>query len=217
MSIIDITLPLYEGMVAWPGSIGLTHQWVKRIERGDSSNDSVIKADIHLGTHVDAPLHFIDDGESVEKMALEVLCGPAFVVELCGVAEVGSKELNGLELPEDVTRLLIKTDNSRYWGKTGEQRAFKPDFVALTEDGARWLVDRGIRLVGIDYLSVGPYPDGSKVHRELLGAGLVLLEGINLFDVSESLYELTCLPLKIRGAEGAPARAVLRTIDGGTR
>lgn len=208
MSIIDITLPLREGMLAWPGSVGLTHEWVKRIDAGGSSNDSIIKADIHLGTHIDAPLHFIDNAASVENIELEVLCGQAFVVEIKGAAAISENELQAAAIPENTERLLIKTDNSF----NGYEDGFNEKFVALTEGGASWLVERGIMLVGIDYLSVGPYPDGSKVHRALLGAGLVLLEGINLSRASQGSYELICLPLKIVGAEGAPARAILRTI-----
>lgn len=210
MSIIDISLDIYGGMPAWPGSVGFVREWTGRIGANRASNDSVIKCDSHIGTHIDAPLHFIKDGASVERLDLNVLCGTVTVADLTGTESIGRRELDGLALSGDLTRLLFKTDNSRLRTDAG----FVRDFVALTEDGGQWLVERGVKLVGIDYLSIGPFPDGAAVHRIVLGAGIVALEGLNLANVAPGRYELICLPLKVVGAEGAPARAVLRTIEG---
>lgn len=209
MSIIDISVPLFEGMHAWPGSVGFRREWVKRIGQTSSSNDSIIKCDAHIGTHVDAPLHFVEGGASAEALDLDALCGPVVVADLTGADEIGEKELDGLGLSEGVERLLFKTRNSDIWAEAG----FNTGFVGLTEQGALWCAGRGLRLVGSDYLSVAPYSNGAPAHRALLGAGVVLLEGLNLSTVMPGRYELICLPLKIVGSEGAPARAILRAID----
>ncbi len=207
MGIIDISVPLYEGMPVWPGSAGIRHEWVKRIDRGDNSNDSVLHYDVHLGTHIDAPFHFCENGRRVEQLSLEVLCGPVFVADLTVVDAIGENDLSFIELPDDTERLLFKTRNSKLW-KKGK---FSPEYVALTKGGAKWIVDRGIQLVGIDYLSIGPYHDSSPTHQVLLEAEVVIVEGLNLTKVQPGRYELVCLPMKFIGTEGAPARAILRT------
>jgi arylformamidase len=208
MSIIDITLPLYNGMAVWPGG-KFRHAWARRIGGAQKSNDSIIETDVHAGTHVDAPLHFINRGESVESMDLDVLCGPAYVADLRGKRSIGEAELESARIPKGTKRLLIKTDNSRIWQGRARNK-FKKDFVALTGCGAERLVKKGIKLVGMDYLSVAPFADGRPVHLALLGAGVVVLEGVNLSTVTKGKYELICLPLKINGADGALARAILR-------
>lgn len=205
MNIIDISVPLREGMPAWPGSIGLRREWVKRIDRGDSSNGSAISCDVHLGTHIDAPLHFIDGRESVDLISLEVLCGPVFVADLTGVDSIGKRTLSRLNVSNGVKRILFKTKNSALWN----QREFNPDYVALTEDAAEWIAQKDILLVGIDYLSIQRYHGATNVHRILLDAGVAILEGLILSDVLPGHYELFCLPLKLTGSEGAPARAIL--------
>jgi len=205
MSIIDISVTLGTGTPAWPGSRGFRQEWVKSISRGDASNDSVISCDAHLGTHVDAPFHFIDAGSTVESMPLDVLCGRAFVAELGEIASIGGKELEAALIPGGTERLLIKTGNSRLW----RESTFNAAYAALSEDGARRLVKCGIRLVGIDYLSIGPYPDGREVHRILLSSGIVIVEGLDLSHVNSGWYKLVCLPLKVAGADGIPARAIL--------
>jgi len=209
MSIIDISVTLDQATPAWPGSRGFRQEWVKRISRGDASNDSVISCDAHIGTHVDAPYHFIESGTTVESMPLEALCGRAFVAELGDIASIGDKELEAASIPKGTERLLLKTGNSRLW----KEATFNAGFTALNEGGARRLVQRGIRLVGIDYLSIGPYPDGREVHRILLGAGMVIIEGLDLSRVRPGEYNLVCLPLKVAGAEGIPARAILTPIE----
>jgi arylformamidase len=163
---------------------------------------------VHVGTHVDAPHHFMNDGRTVEQLPLDVLAGPCYVVQLPdGVEAITAEALEGTSLPADTTRILFGTSNSRFWSQ-GEAR-FQEDFVAVTEDGAEWLVQRGVRLVGVDYLSVAPYGDSLPTHRTLLKAGVVVVEGLDLSAVPRGFYELYCLPLKLLGADGAPARAIL--------
>ena len=208
MEIIDISLPLGPNIPAWPGSPGIRLHWSKRLEAVDECNNSLLECDTHVGTHVDAPLHFLEDGATVEQLSLEILIGPAAVTYLPGVSAITASDLAGLDLPPGVERLLIRTRNSELWGAGITE--FRKDFVALTIDVARWLVNRCIRLIGMDYLSIGSYnKDGAITHRILLEADVIVLEGPNLYGIDPRIYELICLPLKIVGAEGAPARAVL--------
>ncbi len=205
MSIVDISVRLYKGMPEWPESIGLNHEWVNRLDRGDNSNDSTLKCDVHLGTHVEAPLHYIEGGTSVDALSLDMLCGPVFIADLTDADSIGKSELSSLSLPSGTKRIIFKTGNSAFWSK-GD---FNPDFTALTEDGAEWLVKKEICLAGIDYLSIQRYHGAPNVHRILLEAGIIILEGLDLTDALPGQHELVCLPLKLSGAEGAPARAVL--------
>jgi arylformamidase len=161
---------------------------------------------LHCGTHVDAPLHAFAGGAPVEELALEALCGPAVVADLQGAGSIGADELETLHLAPSVERLLLRTDNSRLWR---EGSRFEPDYVGLTLDGAHWLVDRGIGLLGVDCLSVQRFADDFETHRVLLAARVALLEGLALEHVSPGSCELLCLPLKFRGPEAAPARAIL--------
>ncbi|MBA7704711.1 Kynurenine formamidase [subsurface metagenome] len=212
--IIDISVPLYSEMPIWPGSVGLQISRVKCIERGDPVNVSKIDCDIHIGTHIDAPLHFIRDGASIEKIPLDLFCGPAFISALTQVDSIKANDLATLSLPKGINRLLLKTRNSELWKK--EQQDFDPGYVALTVDAAKWIIDQGIHLIGVDYLSVQRYHDKPETHVILLRAEVIIIEGLNLANVTPGWYELICLPLKLMGTEGAPARAVLRRMDAGS-
>ena len=208
--LIDISVPLHSGIPVWPGSTGYLLTQSSCLETGDASMNSMLDMDVHVGTHVDAPCHFIPGAASSEALPLEALIGPAHVA-LVEDAEVVTPELlSGLGLEPDVERLLLKTRNSELWEK-GE-REFRSDFVALTADAARWLVDRGIVLIGIDYLSVQRFGDPPLTHEILLRSGMVVLEGLNLAGAVPGRYELICLPLRLVGSDGAPARAVLRPL-----
>ncbi len=207
MEIFDISVPVRSEMPIWPGSPGVRLDWVKRIENGDVANVSKLETGSHVGTHVDAPLHFIVGGKSAEQLDLGILIGPAVVVELPDCASITATDLAALDLPPQTERLLLKTRNSRLWARG--VTVFTDDFVALTADAAEWVVDNGIKLVGVDYLSVQRYQDGPDTHRILLGADVVVLEGLNLSAVSAGSFALICLPLRLVGADGAPARAVL--------
>jgi len=207
----DITVPLHSGTPTWPGSAGVELTRTLRLEEGDFSNASRLGCDVHVGTHVDAPRHFIESGSTVEQMPLEVMVGPAFVAYLPGAMEITAGALAGLNLPEGTKRLLLRTRNSELWAE--ETTKFMKDYAALTETGAQWVVDHGISLIGVDYVSVQRYGDGPLTHQILLEADVVILEGLNLANVKPGWYELICLPLKLVDADGAPARAVLRSIS----
>ena len=206
-SIIDISVQLHPEMPVWPGSVGIRLSRTKSLEAGDMTNVSRLECDVHIGTHVDAPLHFIEDGSSVEQMPLNILIGPVFVAHLPGGDAITAHDLAALSLPKSTQRLLLRTRNSLLWANGVND--FRTDYVALTADAARWIVEHGIHLVGVDYLSVQRYQDGSETHKILLGAGVIIVEGLNLANVVPGQYELICMPLKLVGAEGAPARAVL--------
>ncbi len=208
MSIIDISLALDSNVPLWPGSPGFKLTWIKSTGAGDEFNNSYLACDVHVGTHVDAPAHILQNGKTVEALELDVLVGRCLVVYLPHLKEITADDLIRAKILPHTERLLIKTDNSRLWAS--DEAEFHKEFVALTHDAARWLVDRGIRLVGIDYLSIGDFENGADTHRILLGNDIVVVEGLNLREVEPDEYELICLPLKLKGAEGSPVRAVLR-------
>jgi arylformamidase len=202
MEIIDISVPVRPGMVTYEGDPQVHLERALSIAEGAVANVSRLDFGVHTGTHVDAPLHFIDGAPGTESLALDVLVGPAHVVDATRVEQVLDEEsLRGLDFPAEAERLVFKTQNSSLW----ELEEFSHDFVHLTGGGARYLIERGTRLVGIDYLSVGD----EAAHRELLGAGIVALEGLDLRSVEPGEYQLVCLPLRLVGSDGAPARAVL--------
>jgi arylformamidase len=206
MKFIDVSVPLDERLPNYPGNAPLDLEPVKRLARGDSSNVSTLRISAHGGTHVDAPRHFYDDGGGVEALPLELLCGPARVVEVSSRAAITADDLAGLDL-SGAARLLIKTSNSRLWGDA----TFHADYVGVGESAARYLVERGVKVVGVDYLSVEPFKTpGAPTHHILLGAGTIVIEGLNLRDVEPGAYEMFCLPLCLVGSDGAPARVVLR-------
>ncbi|MBE0577393.1 MAG: cyclase family protein [Desulfuromonadales bacterium] len=204
--IIDISLPLIEELPVWPGSPKFELVQVSRLGF-DGCNETRLSLGSHTGTHIDAPRHFVENGATVDQLSLEVLVGEAYVVECTATREISAEILERLTLPSKVERLLFKTGNSDLWSLG--QKAFFEDFAALTLDGAEWLVQKGVTLVGIDYLSIQRFHDSNATHEVLLGAGVVVLEGLNLAGVTQGLYDLTCLPLYVVGAEGAPARAIL--------
>lgn len=205
--IIDISVPLKPDLPVWPGSPGFKLYRTMNLAAGDEANVSQLDTDVHVGTHVDAPCHFIESGTAVEDLSLDVLMGAAYVAELPEVQAVTAQDLEKLNLPPNTTRLLLHTTNSRLWEENVTE--FNKDFVALTADGAQWLVDKGIRLIGVDYLSVQRYYDSTLTHEILLGAGIIIVEGLNLTNVAAGMYQLVCLPIKLVGSDGSPARAVL--------
>lgn len=203
MKIFDVTLPMSPAMPVWPGDSPVRLGRVRSMDRGARNNLSSLACCVHSGTHVDAPLHFIADGKDIPALPLDVLIGPARLVELPEVDEITVASLSKLDL-EGVTRVLFKTRNGRL-----EPDGFQKSFVAISLDAAGWLIEQGIRLVGIDYLSVERFGSDGSVHRRLLGAGVVLVEGLDLVGTPPGDYTLCCLPLKLVGSEGAPARVVL--------
>lgn len=201
-------MPLHPAIAVWPESAGVDVRQDLSIEAGDAANVSVVTMDAHSGTHIDAPLHTLAGGAPMSSISLETLNGPAIVISIPGVREITGDDLDRL-LPKATTRVLLKTENS-----AGPIPArFDPDFSALSLDGARCLVDHGIKLIGVDGWSVQRFGGDPEVHNVLLRAGIVLLEGLNLRGVPAGGYRLTCLPLALPTLEAAPARAVLEPLD----
>jgi arylformamidase len=206
MTIYDISLTISPDLTTWPTHPKIEVARYRDIEKGDRSNVSRLNLSSHSSTHVDAPLHFIPGGRSVDTLDLSVLVGPAWVAAT-GANVIDAAALDSLAVPPGTTRLLLRTRNSDLWAR-GDP-GFREDYVALDTSGAQWVVDHGLRLVGIDYLSIAAYHDLVAPHRLLLGAGVIPVEGLNLSGVEPGQYQLACLPLKLGGGDGAPCRAVL--------
>jgi arylformamidase len=210
---IDVTVPLREGMAIWPGDIKIQIERRKSMERGDGANNSAIHFGVHTGTHMDAPRHFIAKGKSIDQLPLDTSVGPARVIEIKDKVSIKAEELKQYNIKRG-ERILFKTVNSpRCW----QTDNFVNDFVFITRDAAQFLVDAGVILVGVDYLSVGSPLDPEKTmrpdtHQILLGAGLWLIEGMNLTEVKAGNYNLICLPLKLVDTEGSPVRVILQPI-----
>lgn len=208
MTIYDISLSISPNLPTWPGDPGLQLEQYESMDKGALYNATKMSSSVHIGTHVDAPRHFLGDGSTVEHLPLEILTGSCYVAQLPdGVDAITSDVLGRTEITSEMKRVLFGTSNSHYWAR-GETK-FQTDFVAITEDGAEWLVQHGVQLVGVDYLSVAPYEESIPTHKVLLQAGVVIVEGLNLSNVMRGFYDLYCLPLKIAGSDGAPARAIL--------
>jgi arylformamidase len=208
MPIYDISLTISPSMPVWPNDPMVELTLAESMDRGDHVNVTKLSMSAHTGTHVDAPHHFLNNHKTVENLPLDVLTGPCYVLQLPDdVDEINAEVLERMPIGDGTRRLLFGTSNSRLWAK-GENQ-FYQDFVAVSEDGAEWLVDHGIELVGVDYLSVAPFGESTPTHTVLLEAGVVVVEGLNLAQVPRGFYDLYCLPLKLSGADGAPARAIL--------
>jgi arylformamidase len=208
MQIFDITLTISPGLPVWPGDPAIQFNQLSDMNKGDSCNVTHISMGVHVGTHVDAPHHFLNDNRTVEDLDLYILTGQAYLIEFPYlVDQISDKLLEVASIPAGVERLLIKTRNSELWSRGTKE--FFNGFVAINNDGAKWLVQKGIKLIGVDYLSVAPFGDGVPTHRTLLKAGVIALEGLNLSQVSAGYYDLYCLPLKLGDSDGAPARVIL--------
>lgn len=203
---IDISVRLHPEMPTWPGSVGYQRRLAQSIITGGIANVSTIEMDVHCGTHIEAPMHFIDGGAPVETIPIDTLVGPAWVVELAAVDRIDAESLEAAVPPGEVRRLLLRTRNSELWAA---QAAFATDYVALTRDGAEWVARRGVRLIGVDYLSVQRFGDDPETHRVLMRANVAILEGLDLSHAPPGHYRLTCLPMYLADAEAAPARAIL--------
>jgi len=207
MPIHDISLPLSDALAVWPKDPSIHITQPRTFEKGDHAQVSHLDLGAHTGTHIDTPAHFIPGGSNLDDLDLEIMVGPALVVDAGQADQLTPAVLETLDIPQGTTRLLFRTRNSNLWEQ--DSSTFHEDFAAISEAGAHWLIDRGVRLVGIDYLSVAPYVDTGPTHRALLGAGVIPLEGLNLSGIAPGTYQLICLPLRIAGVEGAPARAIL--------
>ena len=204
---IDISVPLRGGMAHWPSDPPVRIERIRDLKRGDSSTLSHLSMGSHTGTHLDAPSHFLRGGATLDRIPWEALIGPARVISIRHPERVTAEELERARIRRG-ERILFKTRNSARCWRT---KTFQTRFVHLNSAAARFLVARKVRTIGVDYLSVGGYKkDGRDVHRILLSAGLWILEGLDLSHAAPGRYELICLPLRIAGGEGAPARALLR-------
>jgi arylformamidase len=208
--VIDISLPVSSATVVWPSSPRPKFDRRLSIDGGDPVNDSNIFMNAHTGTHIDAPLHHFADGDAIDAADFDALLGDAWVLSMPDVAEITPERLSAVWPAGGAERVLLKTRNSRLWAQGATQ--FTEDFCALTAPAADWLVAHGVRLIGIDYLSVQRFNDSPAVHQVLLRAKVVLLEGLDLTVPAPGKYELLCLPIRLVGLEAAPARVVLRTL-----
>lgn len=204
---IDISVPLHSGMAHWPGDPEPSFERISEIGQGAAANVTMCRMTAHTGTHMDAPCHFLDGKDGIDRFPLGLAVGPARVIDVPNASVLGRAQLESKNI-QPGERVLFKTRNSdRRW----DNQDFETGFVAFDASGARFLVERGASLVGVDYLSVGLFQgDGVETHQALLGAGVWILEGLNLAAVPEGEYDLVCLPLRIAGCDGSPARAILR-------
>lgn len=208
MKIYDISLSLSAATVRWVTAQPFELIERKRMGRGDSNNSSSMHTSAHAGTHVDAPFHFVPGGSTIESLPLELFVGPARVCGVEASSQITAREIAGLNLKGE-KRVLFKTRNSALLHKPD----YDPTFVAFSVDGAKALVDLGVKLVGLDYLSVARADEQVPVHRAFLDHDIVLLEGVDLSDVPPGRYELICPPVKLAGSDGAPCRAILRELE----
>lgn len=203
--VVDISMPLHDRMSVWPGSPGFASSAHSSMAAGDVANATLIEMDVHCGTHVDAPRHFVERGATLDAIGLRPFIGPAWVGDALGRRMIDAALLDAIEVPPETTRLLLRTDNSF----ERREAPFREDYVALTADAAQWVVDRELELIGIDSLSIQRFRDPPDTHRILLGGGSVILEGVDLRDVRPGRWTLVCLPIPLVGVEAAPARALL--------
>jgi arylformamidase len=214
MPIYDVTVPLSNELPTYPGDPGIKIGEWNSLANGDSANVSVVNFGAHTGTHVDAPAHFIEGAAKIETLPLDSLIGECVVVEVPADSLIVDETFVTEHVPQGTTRVLFKTRNSAFWNENPPQ--FHSDFTYLDLAAATWLRDQGAKLIGIDYLSIEKFKSpGHPTHIALLSKGVVILEGLNLTDVPAGKYELICLPLRLRSklGDGAPARAVLRTLE----
>jgi arylformamidase len=206
---IDISVPLHDGMVVWPGDAPFERKSMLEIAHGDVCNLSKIASSAHIGTHMDAPRHYLDGAPGIETVPLNACLGRAKVVQIDDKEAIRVAELEPHGLAKG-DRVLFKTDNSATCWKTGH---FQKKYIFIPPETASYLAEIGVQTVGVDYLSVGGFESGGpETHRILLKAGIWIIEGLMLENVEPGEYELICLPLKIIGSDGAPARAVLRKL-----
>jgi arylformamidase len=204
--LIDVTLPIRTDMIVYEGDPGVEIRPYRRIARGDPANVSLLALGSHTGTHLDAPAHFLEGAPALEAIPLDALVGPVRVAEVAAAPLIRRADLERLPL-DGHRRLVLKTSNSARWARG----RFDRDYVALDLDAARLVTEAGLRLIGIDYLSIEAFhAPGHPVHKHLLGHGVVVLEGLDLSRVAPGDYELLCLPLAVPGLDGAPCRVLLR-------
>ena len=211
---LDVTHPFTQNMVHWPGQPPTSLSRVSSIPEGEASNVSVLHTSLHAGTHMDAPLHFLAEGADITAAPFEAMFGSVRVAHITG-SRISKEELEAYEARDGAfeadEKVFFRTDNSsRDW----LEAPFREDYVAVEADAARYLADKGLLVVGVDYLSVAPFKNTAETHRILLGAGVWVIEGLDLRAVSEGRYKMVALPLKIKGGDAAPLRVLLREARG---
>ncbi|MCD4801492.1 MAG: cyclase family protein [Anaerolineales bacterium] len=207
MTLYDISLTYTEDLPTWPGDPTIQLKQISSIEDGEMANVTHLSMCAHSGTHVDAPDHFLGNGKTVESIPLELMVGPAAVVEIRAEGTITAADLISAQIPAGTKRILLKTANSEVWA--AGNMVFQEDFIAPDGEAAKYLVKLGVKVIGVDYLSVAPFTDPEPTHKILLKAGVLIIEGLDLSGVEPGEYTLYCLPLKIGGADGAPARVLL--------
>lgn len=210
VKIYDVSLVLRPDMITWPGEPAPRIEPLRRIAKGDTANVSVVTLSDHAGTHVDPPIHFLEGGSTIDRLPLDAFVGPCVVVAFDGAGHVSAEWLDRARIVAGTERILFKTKNSARWGDP--KASFTRDFTTINASAARWCVEHKVRLVGVDYLSIepqGPEKEGYPVHKTLLAANVVIIEGLDLSGVAPGQYELVCAPIKLLDGDGAPARVFL--------
>ncbi|MGE5429845.1 MAG: cyclase family protein [Syntrophomonadaceae bacterium] len=205
---LEVSAPVRSGMQHWPGEPDVLIYKIASISEGKDANVSGLSMSAHTGTHMDAPYHFINDGKDISQVPFDVLIGPALVIDVKNPKCVDLQDIRDSDIRQGA-RVLFKTANS---DKEWFNMDFSTGYTGLSARAAEYLAEREVQLVGIDFLSIGTYKEDEDVHRTLLGKGIWIIEGLYLKDIPEGSYEMICLPLRLIGSDGAPARAVLRKI-----
>ncbi len=206
---IDISIPIRSGMIYWPGDPTAHIERFISLDEGEICNVSQMSMCVHTGTHMDAPLHYLKDGVGIDRMPPDITCGPARIIAITDAVAVTREELELHDLRQG-ERILFRTGNS---DRLSYDAPFVEDFIYVSPEAALYLAELGVRMVGVDYLSVGGYESGNtETHMALLGAGIWIIEGLDLKHVRPGPVELLCLPLRIENADGAPARAFVRMV-----
>ena len=212
MTIYDISLTYTEDLPTWPGDPTIQLKQISSIKKGDLANVTQLSMSVHAGTHIDAPDHFLGNGKTVEDIPMELMVGTAAVVEIPSREIITAADIQAAQIPDDVKRILIKTSNSEYWASGNKK--FQEDFIAPDREAAKILVEMGMEVIGVDYLSVGGFhADGTEIHQALLNAGIWIIEGLDLKRAQPGKVQLICLPIKVAGGDGAPARALVRPVE----
>jgi arylformamidase len=208
VQIFDVSLPIHNHMMAFFHDPVAHVYRVRDLDKGDDANVSEIKMGCHTGTHLDAPIHFVVGAPAVESLALEDLIGPSLVVEFPdSLQQIRAADLEQAGIPAGTKRVLFKTRNSKDW--EWKETEFHQDYCGVESDAAEWLIQRDVKVVGIDHLSICPFHDLLTTHRLFFNARTIVIEGLNLTGIKPGLYQLICMPLNIQGADGAPCRVAL--------
>lgn len=207
----DISVAIHPDIPVWEGDPAVVIRSAASIERGDMANVSRLDMGTHTGTHIDAPVHFVPGRKGIDGLALDTLIGPVYVADLTQVVqEIDDEDFESANIPQGTVRLLCKTSNSNLW--SASPVTFDSGFVGISPEGAQWLIERGVKLIGVDYLGVERFDSvgrGAPTHHLLLEKELVIVEGLDLSKIEAGAYELICLPVKIKNSDGAPCRAIL--------